>query len=137
MPRPRNTVENMMRYVDKTSSCWLWNGPLASNGYSKTKYRLKHTSGHRAFYLHFRGEIPPGMHLDHICRVRSCVNPDHLEIVTPRENLLRGNGHAAINSKKKSCKRGHELAGKNLYLTPDGRRNCKICRSQPQGVSYP
>ena len=77
------------------------------------------------------GEIPAGLQLDHLCRVRDCVNPTHLEPVTGRENILRGQSFSAINAAKLQCVRGHDLTGPNLlYRTSRGAviRACLICR---------
>ncbi len=69
--------------------------------------------------------IPEGMQLDHLCRVRCCINPDHLEVVTQRENILRGNGTAAVHAKKTHCPQGHEYS----YRDKRGRRVCRICQT--------
>lgn len=73
-----------------------------------------------------RGGIPEGLTLDHLCRVRRCVNPSHLEPVTNRENILRGNGATAINARKTHCKRGHSL--ENAYVSRNERRTYRVCR---------
>lgn len=122
--------------VNKTKSCWLWTAALHSAGYgvvrincSKENRKGELVYAHRFVYESLRGPIPHGLHLDHLCRVRNCVNPDHLEPVTGKVNALRGTSPAAKNAKKTHCKRGHELAGENLYLRPDtGTRQCLICK---------
>jgi hypothetical protein len=78
-------------------------------------------------YRHYIGEIPRGMTLDHICRNRDCCNPAHLEPVTVKENILRGDSLSARNARKTHCHRGHPLAGDNLSLPPSGGRKCKAC----------
>ena len=79
--------------------------------------------------------IPKGMHTDHLCRIPLCVNPDHLEVVTPRENTMRGlignpltNGGAIFNRQKTHCRNGHPYEGSNLSLTKEGHRVCKSVR---------
>lgn len=83
-------------------------------------------SAHRFIYEQLVGPIGGGLQLDHLCRVRHCVNPDHLEPVTQRVNMMRGQGLAARNAKKTHCIRGHRLAGENIH-TYDNKRSCKKC----------
>lgn len=97
------------------------------DGYVKVKHNGERGMAHRIMYKIFRGPIPSDRVLDHLCRNRSCMNPDHLEAVTQRENILRGRGIAARLAKKNNCKRGHRLGGDNLYITPRGHRQCKKC----------
>ena len=82
-------------YVEKTESCWLWKGSRAKNGYGNFHVPGSGMNGstvyaHRYSYEEIKGKIPYGMDLDHKCRVRHCVNPEHLEVVTRSENLKRG-----------------------------------------------
>ena len=74
------------------------------------------------------GKVKDGLVIDHLCRHTSCVNPSHLEAVTPGENTLRGYGPTAMNARKTECVRGHSLSGDNLYVDPDGNRGCRACR---------
>jgi len=71
------------------------------------------------------------MTVDHLCRNTCCINPDHMEIVTLAENILRGNCPSAINSRKTHCKRGHKLSGNNLLIF-SGKRQCRICINKAQ-----
>ena len=83
---------------------------------------------HCVMYETFVGPIPPHAQLDHLCRVRACCNPDHVEPVTPRENTLRGQGIGAINAVKTHCVNGHEFTPENTYIRPDdGGRSCRKC----------
>lgn len=128
--------------VQKTDTCWLWTAAKNSSGYGTfsgdrqpdgTKPRLY---AHRWAYETLRGPIPDGLHLDHLCRVRNCVRPDHLEPVTNRVNILRGTSFSARNAKKTHCPRGHELAGENLVAAAlrRGDRNCKTCAQERERI---
>lgn len=109
------------------SGCWLWTGTLDKKGYGGFSIaRCKKILAHRFAYEHFREPIPKGLTLDHLCRVHNCVNPDHLEAVTRRENLLRGVGFPAVNARKTHCLRGHEFNDRNTRRAR-GARVCRIC----------
>lgn len=112
------------------TGCWFWLGAIR-NGYGVISVNDKAKSVHRVAYGVFRESIPAGLHIDHKCRQRSCCNPDHLEVVTAKQNVLRGEGLSANNARKTHCKRGHALAGENL-LRRNGVRNCRLCRNRMQ-----
>ena len=108
--------------------CWLWMGALNNTGYGTISSQGFRAGAHRWVYTWLVGEIPEGHDIDHLCKVRDCVNPDHLEPVTHRENLLRGNTFAARLAKKTECERH---PGKPLDVRSDnGRRKCKDCDAQ-------
>jgi hypothetical protein len=122
------------------STCWYWIGATGSSGYGfiqipKTR---RNTGAHRAAYEAAIGPIPDGLDLDHLCRVRCCVNPAHLEPVTRKENLERAGIIKAINDLASArgsithCKNGHPLSGDNLYTYPNGGggRVCRACRRE-------
>lgn len=88
----------------------------------------KRKKAHVAAWESINGPVPSGYVLDHLCRRRSCTNPDHLELVTSAENTLRGNGPTAVNARKTHCTHGHELVGDNLQIDHRGRRRCKTCQ---------
>jgi hypothetical protein len=90
------------------------------------KYRREYA--HRVAYSRAKGPIPAGFHIDHLCRNRLCVNPDHLEAVDPKTNILRGVGAPAQNALKTHCVRGHEFTPGNTHLSPAGWRICRICQ---------
>ena len=86
----------------------------------------KRVTAHRAVYEALRGQVPDELHVDHLCRNRSCVNPDHLEPVTPSENSLRGISHKRDQTE---CLRGHEFTEANTHRDPNGTRHCKACNA--------
>ena len=111
--------------------CWVWLKSRYANGYGQYSRRDGYRGlAHRAYYQIHVGPIPDGFVLDHLCRNRACVNPDHLEPVARGENTRRG-GNAA----KTHCDHGHPLSGDNLYVDPRGRRQCKACRRQATAKS--
>ena len=126
-----------VRIVEKIAmgaECWLWLGAVSSSGYGRTTMNGRGAPAHRVVYEALLGPIPDGMTLDHLCRNRLCVRPDHLEPVTMRENTLRGVGPTAVNAAKTHCAKGHPLSGDNLgTLGPDGKwRRCRTCLRQTQ-----
>ena len=121
--------EKFWARVEKTATCWLWRGPKDRDGYSR---HGKRASGHRFAYEIRRNRIPEGMTIDHLCRVRHCVNPDHMEIVTRKVNTLRGFGPSAVAARKTHCKNGHRLGKKSVRFRKWGIalvRVCLICQS--------
>jgi len=116
--------------------CWLWAKGIMGTGYGQLFVRgskpYKMVRAHIAVYEALVGPVPEGLELDHLCRVRRCVNPDHLEPVTHRENVLRGTAIAkavAHQRAKTHCPRGHPYNKENTYYRPgNGDRGCKICR---------
>lgn len=113
-------------FPEALSGCWLWAGAWDNKGYGIFSSQGKSLRAHRVSYEQHKGPIPEGLQIDHLCRVHCCVNPDHLEAVTPKENTLRGFGHTAVNAKKTHCPKGHPYAGENLALYGHARC-CKIC----------
>lgn len=113
--------------VDKSDDCWLWMGSRTSSGYGRWWISERRwVRAHRVAYELAKGPIPSGLEIDHLCRVRHCVNPAHLEAVSHKENVLRGEGD--YNARKTQCKNGHEFTAENTYVRPTGGRACRTCR---------
>ena len=108
--------------------CWLWTGASFENGYGVFWFEGTNIRAHRFSYEEARGPIPEGLALDHLCRTRGCVNPAHLEAVSLRENILRGEGITARNARKTHCKHGHEFTPGNTIHEVRGRK-CRICQN--------
>lgn len=124
------------RFAEKLAAgpggCIEWRGGTNGVGYGVfhpyTTTTNRKAYAHRWSYEQARGPIPPGLHLDHLCRNTLCVNPDHLEPVTGAVNVLRGVSSPAMNARKTECKLGHALSGSNLYIDPGtGYRKCREC----------
>jgi hypothetical protein len=129
-PTPSPVIERFAEKIEpQPNGCWLWTGTANRDGYGRFYVREAITElAHRWAYEQFVGPIPEGMPLDHLCRNRSCVNPDHLEPVTQRENQTRSPlTIAAQNLAKTHCPLGHPYNEENTYLYRGGRR-CRACR---------
>lgn len=114
--------------VQEPTGCWIWQGTLNSSGYARifTGPGKKLSLAHRVSYRIHKGEIPAGLTIDHLCRERTCVNPDHLEAVTSRVNTLRGNTLPGINAVKTHCPQDHEYSVENTRVRA-GKRHCRTC----------
>jgi hypothetical protein len=119
------------RRVQKTESCWIWSGAHLSSGYGLLSYGPKggqrSVLAHRISYILAHGPIPQGLVIDHLCQVKNCVRPSHMQPVTRGENTLRGNGVVAQHARKMVCVRGHDFSGGNLYMYRGIHRQCRTC----------
>ena len=126
----RKTGAEYMRLSQgKPGMCWPWQGPLSSHGYGMFIENGARTYAHRIAYEAVHGELPEGMTIDHTCRVRSCVNPVHLEAVTRGDNLRRAVAHRRPQKPRLgngACDHGDA----DLYIDPQGKRVCRVCRRE-------
>lgn len=121
-----NLEKNTARFwskVEKTDTCWLWTAGKTTGGYGQCQFMGKGRRVHQVAYELSKGPRTPGLVIDHLCRVRNCVNPDHLEEVTSGENSLRGISPFIMAMQRKECVRGHTYTKENTYM----RGNCRWC----------
>lgn len=126
--KPKTAKERFYASViPLADGCWLWVGGQGDDGYGKFWNGSAHEGVYRFALRVLRGVDVRGRDVDHLCRRPSCANPDHLEAVTHRVNLLRGISPAAINARKTHCKHGHEFSPENTMLDNQGKRRCRRC----------
>lgn len=109
------------------SGCWLWTASTGRCGYGSFRLDKKNRKAHRVSYQFLVGEVPSGLQLDHLCRTRCCVNPEHLEAVTARVNVLRGEGQAGKSARATACRNGHEYVAGSYRTNARQQRICLAC----------
>lgn len=116
------------RIIILENGCWQWTGSKTTGGYGNLNIGDRNYDYvHRVVYEMCIGKIPDGLTIDHLCRNRSCINPRHLEAVTNKVNILRGNSWWAIQVRKTHCILGHPFSPENTVRDRDGARNCRRC----------
>lgn len=126
---------HLLGYVIQENGCWDWVGSTSRGyGYMAVGGKLKLVTRH--LYERDKGPIPKGLCLDHLCKRPICVNPDHLQPVTWRENLMRGDTWTSRNAAKTHCDHGHEYTPENTYRDRTGWRRCRECTRQKNKAAY-
>ena len=128
--RYRSDYERVMAHITKVNGpleteCWICDYYTDKGGYCTIKLEYKTVRVHRFMYEYMVDIIPEGLQIDHLCKIRNCVNPKHLEPVTAIENMHRGNGPQMQAFRDNICIYGHSL--KDAYIKPNGTRSCKTC----------
>lgn len=130
----QSDLERFWSKVDKSGSCWEWTASDTTHGYGVWWTGSRLIMAHRISYKISHGGIPDGLVIDHLCRNRKCVKPEHLEAVTNKLNILRGVGATATNARKTHCPQGHSYSSDAAFVDSEGRRRCGVCRPKPKLV---
>lgn len=130
-------ADRVLTRVHQDGECWAWDGALSyAGGYGHVRVVVdgegRDFLTHRVVYEAMVGPIPDGHQIDHLCRNRVCCNPDHLEAVTPKVNVLRSEAPAAARAAQTHCVNGHEFTVGNTAIRPNGTRKCRRCDADRQ-----
>lgn len=125
-------IEDDVRLWNKVEvgDCWTWTGSTNQYGHGHFWRDGKCQYVHRYVWQALAGAVPEGLVIDHLCRNPRCCNPDHLEVVTHQENVLRGESIFAAQAKQTHCKRGHEFTEDNTYVNKRNIRCCRTCHRE-------
>ena len=128
-------LERLMKRVirSRVTSCWVWPRSLSADGYGQIRIAGGREGAHCIFWLLHNGPIPDGMCVLHKCDVPNCVNPEHLFLGTKKDNwhdAMKKGRLPQVGKRKEACKYGHQFVEENLYIHPNGRRECKQCRAR-------
>lgn len=140
-------LENLSKkFIIDSNGCWVWQANISQSGYGRVSAYNKVYQAHRLMYRQVKGDIPAGQVIDHLCRVRPCINPSHLEPVSIGENVKRGKpGSNHINNAQRAkthCPIGHEYTTQNIYWQRDTKclsgysRKCKVCTLERVNARY-
>lgn len=138
MPKTtKSLIERLDEKIDKSGDCWIWTGWKNDKGYGNIVIDGRRRRTHIVSYELHVGDVPTGLELDHLCRNRACVKPEHLEAVTHQVNIARG----MILKRLDYCQRGHKLDDANSYYwvnknTGNHERQCRICKSVANRAHY-
>ena len=130
-PKPVDPEKRFWNHVRKTADCWLWTGGNNERygvffaGGDRTRGKVL---AHKWSFEHHFGPVPEGLEVNHRCEVTLCVRPDHLEELTPRDNVRYGTSHTANKARQTHCVNNHEFTPENTYIRSNGTRACKACR---------
>lgn len=139
MSTTKSPIQLFERQTAYCGDCIAWTGATDRWGYGHFTTGKKQYRAHRWIFQYVRGVIIPGLQIDHLCRNRSCVNVNHLELVTASENVRRGLAPEKARQRKLSkthCPSGHPYAGNNLRRLTNGGRACKTCSREHSQRRY-
>jgi len=125
---PQEEFADKIECGTEEDSCWVWTAANNGRGYGQFTLNDKKILAHRFSYMLYKGKIPEGYHIDHLCKYPPCVNPDYLEAVTQKENMNR-----IERIEKTHCPQGHEYSEENTYVN-NNKKTCKTCRRKKDRI---